>query len=403
MQAYHYMMKTSVLIYIFVFLHGVNNAQSISDLREKKNDALQQIQYTTRLLNESQKEEQTSLSKLRLLNVKINQRNTLVSNIEKEVDIFQKTMENNSLIIEILTEDIKRIKEEYARLIKVAYQNKNVNDKVIFLLSAENFNQAHRRFNYLKRYANYRKQQAETIETIQEELNEKIIHLEKQKQIKQELLQQALQETNQLASEKRQQNQTLSQLQQEQQSLKQKLNQQRRIEQQLEREIQRIIEEEARKNQQTGEPGFALTPEQKLVGNNFEQNKQRLPWPLERGIITERFGLHIHPVLKNVQIRNNGINIATEIGAKVRAVFNGEVSRVFGISGGNTAVIIRHGNYLSVYSNLKEVIVKQGDKVTTKQNIGTVYTDYQDSNKSILKFQIWKGNVKLNPEDWIGN
>lgn len=395
-------MKNPVLIYIFIFVPLVSNAQSISDLREKKNDALQQIEYTSRLLNETQKEEKSSLSRLRLLNAKINQRNTLVLNIEKEVDIFQKTMENNALIIEILTEDIERIKEEYARLIKVAYRNKNINDKIIFLLSAENVNQAHRRFNYLKRYANYRKQQAETIVTIQEELNEKIIHLEKQQQKKQELLRQALLETNQLASEKQQQNQTLRKLQQEQQSLRQKLNQQRRIEQQLAREIQRIIEEEARKNQQAGEPGFALTPEQKLVGNNFEQNKQRLPWPLERGIITERFGLHTHPVLKNVQIRNNGINIATEIGAKVRAVFNGEVSRVFGISGGNAAVIIRHGNYLTVYSNLKEVIVKQGDKISTKQNIGTVYTDFQDGNKSILKFQIWKGNVKLNPEEWIG-
>ena len=126
-----------------------------------------------------------------------------------------------------------------------------------------------------------------------------------------------------------------------------------------------------------------------------------MPWPVERGIITEYFGLHTHPVLKNVQIRNNGINIATETGANVRAIFNGEVSRVFGITGGNTAVILRHGNYLSVYSNLKEVIVKQGDKVETKQNIGKVYTDYNDGNKSILKFQIWKENVKLNPEDWI--
>jgi len=395
-------MKLLAGTYILILIQVAVYAQSITDLQNKKNQAREEIQLTTRLLDQTQKEEKLSLNKLRLLNSKINQRSTLVSNIKNEVDIFQKIIENNILVTEILTEDIENIKKEYAQLIRVAYQNRSVNDKVIFLLSAENFNQAHRRFHYLKRYANYRKQQSETIQAIQEELDKKNTTLEKQKQKKQELLEQARRETNQLASEKQQQTQTLSKLQKEQQSLRQKLRQQRRIEQQLEREIQRIIEEEARKNQEKGGPGFALTPEQKLVGDNFEQNKERLPWPVERGIITERFGLHTHPVLKNVQIRNNGVNIATEIGAKVRAVFNGEVSRVFGITGGNTAVIIRHGNYLSVYSNLKEVIVKQGDKISTKQNIGTIYTDYQDGNKSTLKFQIWKGNVKLNPEDWIG-
>ena len=127
-----------------------------------------------------------------------------------------------------------------------------------------------------------------------------------------------------------------------------------------------------------------------------------MPWPVERGVITEHFGINQHPVLTNVQTRNNGVSIATEAGSKVRAIFNGEVSRVFGITGGNTAVIIRHGKYLSVYSNLREVIVKKGDKVATKQTIGTVYTDTDDDNKSILKFQIWLENQKLNPEEWIG-
>ena len=127
-----------------------------------------------------------------------------------------------------------------------------------------------------------------------------------------------------------------------------------------------------------------------------------MPWPVERGVITEHFGINQHPVLANVQTRNNGISIATEAGAKARAIFNGEVSRVFGIAGGNTAVIIRHGKYLTVYSNLREATVKMGDKVTTKQTIGTVFTDAEDGNKSILKFQIWLENQKLNPEEWIG-
>jgi len=209
------------------------------------------------------------------------------------------------------------------------------------------------------------------------------------------------QERQKLQSEKQQQNSVVQKLQSQQRDLRNKLNQQRQVEQQLEREIQRIIEEEARKAGKTGQSGFALTPEQKLVGANFEQNKRRLPWPVERGVITEQFGVHPHPVLKNVTVRNNGVNIATQPGSKARAVFNGEVSRVFGITGGNMAVIIRHGQYLSVYSNLVDVTVKKGDKVNIRQQIGTVFTDTSDGNKAILKFQIWQESQKLDPEEWL--
>ena len=146
-----------------------------------------------------------------------------------------------------------------------------------------------------------------------------------------------------------------------------------------------------------------MTPEQKLISDNFEQNRGRLPWPVERGMIVEKFGVHAHPVLRNIQIENNGIDISTTAGSKARAIFKGEVSRVFAISGGNMAVIVRHGNYLSVYSNLKDVHVKAGDKVETRQELGTIYTDSQGGANTILKFQIWKENQKLNPEQWIAH
>jgi septal ring factor EnvC (AmiA/AmiB activator) len=394
-------MRTLVATGIFLFFHTICFAQSLTDLQQKKQAAAKEIEYTSKLLSEAQKSEKSSLSRLQLLNNQISQRNIVISNTDAEIKVYREFIENNTLAVKMLEEDIKKIKKEYAELIRSAYRSRNANDKIMFLFSADNFNQAHRRYLYMKRYAAYREKQAETIEAIQYVLNEKIKKLEEQKQTRELLIAETQKEAQKLAVEKQQQNREIQKLQKEQRSLRQKLNQQRREEQQLENEIQRIIEEEARKNVAAGEPAFALTPEQKLVGNNFEQNKQRLPWPVERGIITEHFGIHSHPVLNNVQIRNNGINIATEIGAKVRAVFNGEVSRVFGIAGGNTAVIIRHGNYLSVYSNLREVAVKKGDKVLAKQNIGTVFTDSEDGNKSILKFQIWRENQKLNPEEWI--
>ncbi len=395
-------MKILLFTVFFIILSSISFGQSISDLQKKKQDAANEIEYTTRLLKEAQKSERSSLSRLRLLNNRINQRNTIIVTTNSEIIIYQQFIDNNSMVIKMLNTDIEQIKNEYAELIRSAYRNRNAYDNILFLLSAENVNQAHRRFLYLKRYTSYRENQAEVISAIQLVLNEKIVKLEQQKETKQQLISETQNETKQLSKEKSQQNSEYKKLQNEQRKLRQKLKQQQRIEQQLEREIQRIIEEEARKSRESGGSGFALTPEQKLTGDNFAQNKRRLPWPVERGIVIEHFGIHRHPVLTNIQIKNNGINIATEIGSKVRAVFNGEVSRVFGISGGNTAVIIRHGKYLSVYSNLREVVVKKGDKVSTKQNIGTVYFDKDDGSKSILKFQIWHESQKLNPEDWIG-
>lgn len=395
-------MKTLVLTSIILFvIQTLCYAQSLSDLQKKKQEAAAEIEYTTKLLNEAEKSAKTSLSRLRLLNNQIQQRNIVIDNIRQEIDVYQEFIENNTLVINMLGNDIINLKKEYAEMIRSAYRNKNSNDNIMFLLSAEDFNQAYRRYLYLKQYTDHRKKQAETINSVQEILDANITKLEKQKAARQELIGETQDETNKLTVEKQQQNRELQQLQKQQRSLRQKLNDQRRIEQQLEDEIQQIIEEEARKNTDAGAPAFALTPEQKLIGNNFEQNKRRLPWPVERGVITEHFGIHSHPVLKSVQIRNNGVSIATEMGSKIRAVFEGEVSRVFAITGGNTAVIIRHGNYLTVYSNLREVVVKKGDNVSTKQVIGTVFTDITDGNKSILKFQIWRENQKLDPEEWI--
>lgn len=395
-------MKILLVTGFFLLLCFVGFSQSIDDLQKKKQKAEKEIEYTTKLLNEVQKNQKLSLNRVQLLNKQIEQRNAVISTINDEISVYQQFIDNNNLAIRMMSSDLKDIKKEYAELIRSAYRNRNAYDQILFLLSADNANQAYRRYLYMKRYTAYRESQAEIINAIQLALDQKSEKLEQQKLIKLQLVTDTKVEARQLSQEKTQKNSEIEKLQKEQQTLRKKLQQQREIEQRLENEIQKIIEEEARKSKATGTTGFSLTPEQKLVGESFIQNKKKLPWPVERGVITEHFGINQHPVLANVQTRNNGISISTEAGAKVRAVFNGEVSRVFGITGGNSAVIIRHGKYLTVYSNLREVTVKKGDKVTTKQTIGTIYTDTDDDNKSILKFQIWLENQKLNPEEWIG-
>ncbi len=395
-------MNRLLIFGLFLFIWPAVFAQSVEELRQRKQQAANEIKVTNDLLTKVSASQKATLNRLQLLNRQINQRNEIISTISSEVSLLQQMINDNTLVVNMLTADLEEIRREYARLIQVAYKNRMAYDKILFLLSSENVNQAYRRMLYLRQYAHHRKKQSETIESLQSLLAKKVVTLENQKRARQELLTEQVQESRKLETEKRQQNTLAQQLQKQQNELRNKLAQQRRIEQQLEKEIQRIIEEEARKTSTPAEKGFALTPEQKLIGDSFEQNRRRLPWPVERGVITEKFGVHPHPVLRNVTVNNNGVNIATSAGSKARAVFNGEVSRVFGITGGNMAVIIRHGQYLTVYSNLVDVTVKKGDKVSVRQNIGTVYADPADGNKAILKFQIWRESTKLNPEDWLG-
>ena len=394
-------MKIWFITGVLILFHFCSYSQSVNDLRTKRENTIKEIEYTSRLLNEVEKNRKLSLNQLQLLTNKIDQRNELLSSLLSEIQIYDECISDNEMVIDMLQADLKKIKDEYAEMIRSAYRNRNAADQLVFILSADDFNHAYRRYLYLKKYTAYRKSQVELMESLEVLLNRKSLDLKQQNQTKQELVVLTTNEREKLLIEKEQQTADLQKLQTEKNNLQQKLSQQQQEEQLLENEIQQIIDEQTPKNGNEDDPGFALTPEQKLIGDNFEQNKKRLPWPVERGVITEHFGIHQHLVLTNVQIKNNGINITTEAGSKVWAIFNGEVSRVFGITGGNTAVIIRHGNYLTVYSNLKEAIVKKGDRVTTKQEIGTVYTDSEDQ-KSILKFQIWLENQKLDPEDWIG-
>lgn len=392
----------SIFFSLFFILCGLSLwGQSLTDLRAKKAETNQLIQFTSKLLQEAQKGEKASLGKLQLLNSQIRNRNELIQNINSEIDVLNNYISENSAVSAMMKSDLAQLKKEYAAMVRFAQKNKNSYDMIIFLLSAENLNQAYKRMLYLKQYANYRRSQTEVILAVNDLLNTKIESLKKKKQEKADLLAVKNAESKQLVAEKSQQDRQLQDLKNQQQDLKKKLQEQQKEEAKLNREIERLLEEEAKAAREKGQ--FGMTPGQKLLAADFEKNRGRIPWPVERGVITERFGVHPHAVLKNIQVKSNGIEITTGEGAKARAVFDGEVSRVFAISGGNMAVIIRHGSFLSVYSNLKEVYVKAGQKVKTKEVIGTIFSDPANGNKTALKFQVWKESEKLNPEDWIAS
>jgi len=406
-------MRSFLLLSVFVFLTLLANSQSLDELRKKKQKTNEQIKYTSHLLEEAKKNQKKTLNKYNILNQQIELRTSLITGINSEVGVLVEFIDQNAWLVSSLNNDLDDLKKEYAKMIVFAQKNQTNYSKILFILSSNSFNQAYKRLMYLRQYTEYRKRQAELIQWIRDLIQVKVSRLQLQRAEKETLLQSKKREADQLSEEKKQQGQYLTTLQQKQKEFEKKLREQQQIEAQLSNEIQKIIEEEVRKSRerakekakQTGKPSvsttYEMTPEEKLASGQFEQNKRRLPWPVERGVITDHFGIHDHPVLKNIQVRNNGVDISTAKGAKARSVFAGEVSRVFMVTGGNTAVIIRHGKYLTVYSNLINVQVRSGEKVSIKQTIGTIGTDSDDEGKTVLKFQIWKENIKLDPEDWI--
>jgi len=406
-------MRSFLILSAFVCLTLLVNGQSLEELRSKKEKTNEQIKYTTRLLEEAKKNQKKTLNKFNILNKQIELRTSLITGINSEVGVLVEFIDQNAWLVSSLNADLEDLKKEYAKMIVFAQKNRTNYSKVLFILSSNSFNQAYKRIMYLRQYTEYRKRQAELIQWIRDLIQVKVSRLQLQRAEKETLLQSKKREADQLTQEKKQQGQYLTTLQQKQKEFEKKLREQQHIEAQLSNEIQKIIEEEVRKSRErakekaksTGKPSvetkYEMTPEEKLVSGQFEQNKRRIPWPVERGVITDHFGIHEHPVLKNIQVKNNGVDISTAHGAIARSVFGGEVSRVFMVTGNNYAVIIRHGKYLTVYSNLVNVLVKSGDKVSVKQTIGTIGTDSDDESKTVLKFQIWKENEKQNPEDWI--
>jgi septal ring factor EnvC (AmiA/AmiB activator) len=417
-------MRFFILLSVFFWLGSAVSGQSLDELRKKKLKTNEQIKQTTKLLEDTKKNQAKTLNKFKILNKQIELRTNLISGINSEVTVISGFIDQNAWLVASLNSDLEDLKKEYAKMIVFAQKNQTSYDKLLFVLSANSFNQAYKRFMYLKHYTEYRQRQAELIEWIRDLIQVKVSRLQLQKAEKEVLLESKKQEAQKLTKEKKQQGQFLTTLQKKQQEFEKKLREQQQIEAQLSREIQRIIEEEVRKARErekererkaaasgkaSGKTGgktsgplrIEMTPEEKLASDKFEQNKRRLPWPVERGVITDHFGVHEHPVLKNIQVKNNGIDISTVPGMKARSIFAGEVSRVFMVTGGNMAVIIRHGKYLTVYSNLVNVLVKQGDKVATKQTIGTIGTDSDEESKTVLKFQIWRENEKMDPEGWI--
>lgn len=379
-----------------------------TELQKKKAKIEEDISYTNKLLEETKKTKQVSLNQLVLLNKKITKRQELISAINGEIGNLDRQIGITNDTINHLTETIKQLKQEYARMIYYAGKNRNAYTRLMFIFSANDFNQAYQRLKYFQQYSSYRQNQVRVIKENQLLLNEKVQLLEKQKAYKLSLKKSEESEKQKLTSEKNEQDKTVKNLSKKEKELLKKLRDSERAARKLKKAIEDLIAEEIRKASEaakkTGtkpapENKFGLTPSEIQLSSSFTGNKGRLPWPTERGIISSTFGEHPHPILKGIKTKNNGIDITTAKGESARAVFDGEVTSTMVLPSYNNVVIIRHGEFLTVYSNLDQLFVKKGDKVKTKQRIGVIQSD--DSGKSKLHFELWQGRNIQNPESWI--
>jgi len=402
-------LKYIALFFGLIFLlnfHSFNLfAQNKKDLEKQRKTALNEIKLSNNLLKENQQKRKINLNQLQLIKRKISNREKIINSYNTEIRIVTNDISNRKQEISNLKSEIIEIKDEYANLILSAYYNKHQSDKWMFILSSSDFNQAYRRIKYLQQFSDYRKRQVKLIEEKEAELNTEISELQKTKTQRISLIESEIREKANLSKEKKNIASLISSLKSNEKALKAEIKKNEKSAKQIKRIIDKILAEEKRKREaalnKKSNTKFALTPEEALISSNFGKNKGKFPWPTERGVITSSFGKHAHPVLKGITINNNGIDISTERGSAVRTIFDGEVRDVWAIQGKNMAVIIKHGGYFSVYQNLKDVTVKPGDMVKSKETIGTVYTDTSDGNKTVLHIEIWKGSKSQNPKIWL--
>ena len=358
------------------------------------------IKYTNKLLQETRKNKKTTIYELRLIGNKIKQRNSLISMLKKELATINSKIRNTEDGIDDLNEELSALKDEYAKVAYFAYRHKTAYNKLIFLFAAEDLNQAYQRLRYLDQISVFIRKEAGEIRE-KESLKEKELEtLNRQQAEKRRLLEEQNVQLLKLEQEEAEKKNVKAKLSGKEKQLRAALRTKEKEAKKLKKKIENIIARElARSKAKTKNKAYALTPEEKQLSDSFAANKGKLPWPTARGIISETFGVHQHPVLKNVKTKNNGLNIVMAKGGEVRAVFSGEVVSIVSITTTNKAIIVKHGDYFSVYSNLDEVFVKKGDHVTTKEKLGRVHTNTK--GKTELHFEIWNGKVLLNPSLWI--
>lgn len=380
-----------------------NNKQK--ELETRRQELRREIEKINELRAENKSKEKSQLSLIEDFNYKINVLKNLIKVTNQQANFLNREIGNNQKKITDLRDELTQLKEDYAAMIVKSYKSKNKQSRIMFLLSSEDFKQAYKRLQYIKQYADHQKQQGETIKLKTEELQQININLSKQKEDKNKLIAENRVVQKSLEKERMQHDALMKSIKNKLSLYTSQIKQKQREANRIDAEIDRIIKAAiANSNKKAGKSTstktFALTAEEKLLASSFTSNKGKLPWPVERGIVILGYGTQPSRINKNLMIKSSGVRISTQKDAKARAVFDGEVIAVAQIKNANIYVIIRHGDYLTTYYNLKKVYVKTGDKITTKQEIGEVFTN-PSNGETILSFNLSKNGNTQNPASWI--
>lgn len=388
------------------------NSTRVQELEKQRKEALAEVERINGLIDQTQATTKDYLRRLNLLSEQILSRKKVISLLGQEVEAINMEMREMSRQIRRLEGELEEKQQNYGKSVRSMYRRQASQDKLLFILSAENFAQSLRRLRYLREYAAWQKRQASEIVEKQTEITQKRNALTQTRQEKQQLLAQQERERKQLQSEETNQQKEVKMLNKKKSQLQAQLREKQKQAQQLDRLIQEQIAREIaeankkkaadKQRQADVKGGYAMTKVEKALSDNFAANRGRLPYPVAGSYtIISRFGEQQHEQLKYVRTNNNGIDIQTAPGTDARAVFKGVVTRIFTVPGFNHSIIVRHGNYLTVYSNLSQVYVKTGDHVDTRQALGRIFSDPEESNATILHFQLWKEKTKLNPVLWL--
>lgn len=388
---------------------GDNAMKKKKVLEEKKKKIQQEIEFKKKLLEEVKGSKSKTMLQLAIINNQIKDREDLISTLNNELTVLSMQISEKKAAIKTAEDKMSRLKQEYAQMVIMTYKNRSSFDRLMFLFSSNDFNQAYKRLTYFEEYGRLRKKQADEIGLHKKQLAEKVQELETKKAEQNSLLGESKDERNNLTKEKVNKEVVITDLKQKEKELKDEVRLKKQMAEKVKKEIDALIEEELKKyvTKTPGKkdpvkkaPKIVLTPEEQLINNSFEGNQGKLPWPMKEGVITQGFGTYEHPDLAGVVLNNNGVDITTNKGSTARSIFDGVVvvAGSLGAMSGKV-IIIKHGEYFSVYQGLEEVYVKKGDKVKTKQELGKVSTD--EDNKTELHFEIYKGKSLMNPESWI--
>jgi len=409
-----YISLASLIVALLLAPEGYAQKKSKTQLQKEKQQNLEKIKETERILSETAQQKKNSLGELTALNQRINQQETLITSIKGEVSFLDADIAENNEIIDALQKDVEKLKDEYATMLLSAQKSSGRIDKLTFIFSARTFDQMLMRLKYMEQYSKSRKEQAEAIAKVQSVLGEQVKQTEIKKEDKNRLLGEEVNENTQLAGLKQKQKGVVKSLEKEEKRLKKNLEETKVAIAELDELINKIIKEEIERAAREAREAREKAKEAKsnkaaatkaveaniALSSSFEENKSKFAWPAS-GFVSQKFGRQNHPVLKNVVMQNDGVNIQTKQDEKVKTIFDGEVKMVAFIPSIGNSVIISHGEYFTVYSGLKEVFVKKGQKVVTAQEIGQLQVNGEGISE--LRFQIRKNTVALDPQGWLRN